>query len=62
MDHAVNSVSFLLSQKSTGLFSSAEELSTNLATNVYLRELNLINQPKTLTVPMVLVSHQIINK
>ena len=57
---AVNSMSFLLSQTSTG-FSSAEVLLTNLATFLYLRELNLINQPKTLTVLVVLVSHQIIN-
>ena len=47
---AVNSMSFLLSQKSSGLFSSAKVLLTNVATNVYKRELNLINQPKTLTV------------
>ena len=53
-------MSFLLSQTSTG-FSSAEVLLTNLATIFYLRELNLINQPKTLTVLVVLVSHQIIN-
>ena len=58
---AVNSVSFLLSQKSSGLFSSAKVLLTNVATDVYKRELNLINQPKTLTAPTVLVSHQIIN-
>ena len=43
-------MSFLLSQKSSGLFSSAKVLLTNVATNVYKRELNLINQPKTLTV------------
>ena len=58
---AVNSMSFLLPQKSTGSFLSAEVFPTNLATNVYRRELNLINQPKTFTLPMVLVSHQIIN-
>ena len=43
------------------LLTSAEVFPTNLATNVYRRELNLINQPKTFTLPMVLVSHQIIN-
>ena len=58
---AVNSMSFLLPQKSTESFLSAEVLPTNLATNVYRRELNLINQLKTFTLPMVLVSHQIIN-
>ena len=58
---AVNSVSFLLSQKSSGLFLSAKVLLTNVATDVNKRELNLINQPKTLTAPTVLVSHQIIN-
>ena len=58
---AVNSVSFLLSQKSSGLFLSAKVLLTNIATDVYERELNLINKPKTLTAPTVLVSHQIIN-
>ena len=47
-------------RKRTGLFSSSEVLSTNLATNVYLRELNINNQPKTLTVTVVLVSHQIV--
>ena len=58
---AVNLMSFLLPQKSTESFLSAEVLPTNLATNVYQRELNLINQLKTFTLPMVLVSHQIIN-
>ena len=58
---AVNSMSFLLPQKSTGSFLSAEVFPTILATNVYRRELNLINQLKTFTLPMVLVSHQIIN-
>ena len=57
----MNSVSFLLSQKSSGLFLSAKVLLTNVATDVYERELNLINKPKTLTAPTVLVSHQIIN-
>ena len=58
---AVNSMSFLLPQKSTGSFLSAEVFPTNLATNVYRRELNSSNQLKTFTLPMVLVSHQIIN-
>ena len=52
---------YSFTQKSTESFLSAEVLPTNLATNVYRRELNLIHQLKTFTLPMVLVSHQIIN-
>ena len=55
---AVNSMSFLLTQKSTGLFSCGKM--TDLATDVYMRLLNLINKPKTLTVPSVLVWYPII--
>ena len=50
-------MSFLLSQTSTG-FSSAEVLPTNLATIVYLRERNLINQPKTLTASCFASDHK----